>query len=204
MSDIVEATDKFVFELFKDKLPNTFIYHNYTHSKRVYKSINEIIEHSQINVKDATILRLAALLHDTGYIKSRKGHEEESVKIAREFLEKKEVDEEIIEGVEKCILATKFKDTVPQNDLEKIIRDADSSHLGKDYFKEASDFLRQEYISQNVHNFTPKEWLNENIKMLIEDHQFYTDYALKNWQPVKEENLASLMKKAQKKQGKIQ
>ena len=63
MDNIVEATDNFVFQLFKDKLPNTFVYHNYTHTKRVYKSINEIIENSQIDVKDATILRLAALLH---------------------------------------------------------------------------------------------------------------------------------------------
>ncbi len=198
MSDIVEATDKFVFNLFREELPNSFIYHNYTHSKRVHKSINEIIENSQIDVKDATILRLAALLHDTGYTITREGHEEEGVKIAREFLTSQNVEEDIIVGVEKCILATKFKNITPQNDLEKIIRDADSSHFGKDYFQEASDFLRQEYLTQNIHNFSPKEWLDENIKVLIEDHEFYTDYALKNWQPVKEENLASLMKKRKK------
>jgi len=62
MSDIIKATDEFVLTLFKEKLPNTFVYHNYRHTKRVYKSINEIIEDSQINVKDATILKLAALL----------------------------------------------------------------------------------------------------------------------------------------------
>ena len=203
MSDIVEVTDNFIFNLFRDKLPKTFIYHNYTHSKRVYKSINEIIENSQIDVKDATILRLAALLHDTGYTVTREGHEEEGVKIAREFLSSQNVEEDIIEGVEKCILATKFKNITPQNDLEKIIRDADSSHFGKEYFEEASDFLRQEYLTQNVHNFSPKEWLDENIKVLIEDHQFYTDYALKNWQPVKEVNLSCLMKKRKKDKEKL-
>ncbi len=203
MSDIIEATDNFVFNLFKDKLPNTFIYHNYTHSKRVYKSINEIIEDSQIHVKDATILRLAALLHDTGYTVSRDKHEEEGVKIAREFLSSQKVEEDIIEGVESCILATKFKNITPRNELEKIIRDADSSHFGKDYFEEASEFLRQELISQNVKTYSPKQWLEENIKVFIEDHQFYTDYALKNWQPVKEDNLASLMKKRKKDKEKL-
>ncbi|MBT0609163.1 Pycsar system effector family protein [Aequorivita echinoideorum] len=203
MSDIIEATDNFVLQLFKDKLPSTFIYHNYTHSKRVYKSINEIIEHSQINVKDATILRLAALLHDTGYTVKRKGHEIESAKIANEFLTSQNVEKDIIEGVEKCILATEFKNTTPKNKLEEIIRDADSSHLGKDYFEEASEFLRQEYISQNVHNYTPKEWRNENIKMFIEEHKFYTDYALKKWQPVKEDNLADLMKDRRKSKEKL-
>lgn len=204
MSDIVEAADNFILHLYNNELPNTFVYHNYTHSKRVYKSINEIIENSQIDVKDATILRLAALLHDTGYTVKRDGHEEEGAKIARKFLESKNVEEDIIAGVEKCILATKFKDTVPQNDLEKIIRDADSSHFGKDYFDEASEFLRQEYLFQNVHNYSSSEWLDENIKVLVQDHQYYTDYALKNWQPVKEENLADLIKKRKKNKDKRQ
>ncbi len=136
MSDIIKATDDFVLNLFKERLPNTFVYHNYTHSKRVYKSINEIIEDSQINVKDATILKLSALLHDTGYIETREGHEEESVKIAKKFLGEQDVDQEIIDGVEKCILATKFKGT-PEGKLEEMMRDADASHFGKDYFEEA-------------------------------------------------------------------
>lgn len=203
MIDIVQAADDFIFQLFKDELPNTFVYHNYTHSKRVYKSINEIIENSQIGVKDATILRLAALLHDTGYTVCRKNHEEEGVKIATEFLEKNNVEKDIIEGVNKCILATKFKDTVPNSELEKIIRDADSSHFGKEYFEEASEFLRQEFLFQNVHNFSPAEWLEENIKVFIEEHQYYTDYALKNWQPVKEVNLAKLLKDRKKNNEKI-
>ena len=198
MNAIIEAADNFIFQLFKDKLPNTFVYHNYTHSKRVYKSINEIIENSQIDVKDATVLRLAALLHDTGYIVSRENHENESVKIATKFLNENKVDEAIIKGVKKCILATKFKDTIPNTELEMIIRDADSSHFGKAYFEEASELLRQEYLLQDIQKYTPQEWLNKNIEVLVEEHKFYTDYALKKWQPVKEENLAALLIKRKK------
>lgn len=197
MSDIIKAADSFIQQLFKEELPSSFVYHNYTHSKRVYKSINEIIEHSQFSVKDATILRLAALLHDTGYIKTREGHEEESVKIAREFLTEKEVEKDVIEGVEKCIMATKFKGT-PEGPLEEAIRDADASHFGKDYFKEASEFLRQEYISQNIEHFTPREWRDENIKLLTEKHKFYSEYALQEWQKQKEKNLADLLKDRKK------
>ncbi|WP_245933839.1 Pycsar system effector family protein, partial [Candidatus Ulvibacter alkanivorans] len=200
--DIIKATDEFVLTLFKEKLPNTFVYHNYRHTKRVYKSINEIIEDSQINVKDATILKLAALLHDTGYTVCRDGHEEESVKIAKEFLNSQDVDQEIIDGVERCIMATKFKGT-PEGELEEIIRDADSSHFGKEYFQEASEFLRQEYKSQGIQNFSPREWRDENIKVLIEKHQFYSDYALRNWQKQKEDNLADLIKSRKKDKKKL-
>lgn len=202
MSDIIQETDDFILHLFKEKLPNTFVYHNYTHSKRVYKSIMEIIEDSQINVKDKTILKLAGLLHDTGYINKRDGHEEESVLIATDFLKSKNVDQDIIDGVNKCIMATKFKGE-PNGKLEEIMRDADSSHFGKEYFQEASNFLRQEYKSQGIRDYSPAEWRDENIEVLVKKHQFYSDYAMKNWQPQKEQNLSKLIKDKKKTKEKL-
>lgn len=203
MGDIIKRTDEFVLHLFNKELASTFTYHNYTHAKRVYKSINEIIENSEIDVKDATILRLSALLHDTGYIKTREGHEEESVIIAKQWLQSQAVSQDIIEGVEKCILATKFKDNLPKCSLDEIIRDADASHFGKDYFDEASEFLRQELQLQDIKNYSGSEWRDENIKTLTENHQYYTAYALKEWQPTKEKNIASLLKKRKKRKSKL-
>ncbi len=202
MTDLINKADDFILNLFKEELSNTFTYHNYTHSKRVYKSINEIIEHSQISVKDATVLRLSALLHDTGYTKTREGHEEESVIIARKFLTDHGAEKEIIDGVDRCIMATKFKGN-PDGPLEEMMRDADASHFGKDYFKEASEFLRQEYKLQDVHDFSPREWRDENISVLSEKHQYYSEYALKNWQKTKEKNLSELLKDRRKDKKKL-
>jgi len=201
-SEIVQKADDFILNLFKEKLSNTFVYHNYTHSKRVYKSINEIIEGTDVTKQEKVVLRLAALLHDTGYTVKRDGHEEESVKIATQFLEENGVDQNTIDDVNKCIIATKFKDK-PNSRLEEMIRDADASHFGKDYFTEASEFLRQEYKSQGLKNYSPREWRDENIKVLIEKHQFYSDYALRNWQKVKEDNLADLIKDRKKDKKKL-
>ena len=122
MSIIIEKAEKFVLDLFKENLPNTFIYHDFTHTRRVFKSTKEIIKNSEINVNEEQILLLAALFHDTGYIKVREGHEEESVKIATEFLTSENVDQDTIAGVNKCIMATKFKDS-PNSKLEEIILD---------------------------------------------------------------------------------
>jgi HD superfamily phosphodiesterase len=202
MSDILQKADDFILNLFKEKLPNTFTYHNYTHSKRVYKSINEIIENSEINVKDTTILQLSALLHDTGYIKTRDGHEEESVKIAEAFLKEEKVAQDIIDGVSQCIMATKFKGD-PEGRLEEMIRDADASHFAKKYFQEASDFLRQEYKLQGVKEYTSAEWRDENITVLSKKHQYYSEYALKNWQSRKEKNLSKLLKSKKKDKKKL-
>lgn len=202
MSKLVEITGKFVFDLFKNELDQSFIYHNYTHTERVLRSTREIIENTKINKKDAEILELAALLHDTGYIKTKEGHEEESVKIATAFLKENNASADIIEAVNTCILETKFKDS-PKTELGKIIRDADASHFGKKYFAEASEFLRKELEVQEVASYSPNEWLNENIKVLTKKHEFYTDYALKNWQPRKEKNLSKLMKTKKKRKAKL-
>ncbi|GAA4805095.1 Pycsar system effector family protein [Litoribaculum gwangyangense] len=202
MSKLIENTEKFVFDLFKNELDQSFLYHNYTHTERVLRSVREIIENTNIDEKDAEILELAALLHDTGYIKTREGHEEESVKIATAFLKEQAADEKTIEGVIECIIATKFKDS-PKTTLGKIIRDADASHFGKKYFNEASEFLRKELEIQGIATYSPTEWLNENIKVLTKKHEFYTDYALKNWQPRKEKNLAKLMKSKKKRKKKL-
>ncbi|WP_142785140.1 Pycsar system effector family protein [Changchengzhania lutea] len=202
MSNIIEKTEKFVFDLFKNDLDNTFLYHNHTHTERVLKSTREIIENSDINEHDALVLQLAALLHDTGYTKVRDGHEEESVKIADDFLKENKVEEATINEVEKCIMETKFKDS-PSTHLGKIIRDADASHFGKKYFPEASEFLRKELEIQGIKTYSPSEWLDENIKVLSKKHEFYTDYALKNWQPRKEKNLSKLIKTKKKAKSKM-
>ena len=191
MTDIIKKTEDFVFNLFKEELPNTFLYHNFTHTQRVLRSAKEIIENSEVTPENSTIIQLAALLHDTGYTKIREGHEAESVKIATLFLKEEQVEKHIIDAVTECIMATKFNNT-PKNELEKIIRDADASHFGKDYFNEASEFLRKELELQAVKNYSTTEWLSENINVLSQEHQFYTDYALRNWQTQKESNLAQL------------
>ena len=197
MSDIINKADKFVLDLFKEKLPNSFIYHNYNHTQRVVKSTKELIENSEINVKEEQALLLAAWLHDTGYTVKFAGHEEESVKIAQKFLMENEVENEVIEMVEECILATKF-DSTPTTKMEKIIKDADSSHLAKDYFLETSEFLRQELQLLNIKNFSPVEWLEENIKLFTEKHKFLTNHAARNWKPNKDKNLSALLEKRNK------
>lgn len=197
MSELIKKTEIFVFELLKKELPNTIVYHNHSHTLRVLKSTKEIIENSKIDVNDAEILQLSALLHDVGYTQTREGHEEVSAQIARDFLTKENANEKTIKAVENCILATKF-DTKPTTQLDKILRDADSSHFGKKYFLEASEFLRKELELAGIANYTPREWLNENIKVLSKKHSYYTDYALQNWQSRKEKNLAKLIKQKKK------
>jgi predicted metal-dependent HD superfamily phosphohydrolase len=201
MTHLVQDALQHITTLFASKLPSTCLYHNLTHTKRVLKSTKEIITNSNLNPDDSEILELAAVFHDVGHINGPEEHEVESTKIASKFLKSKNVDDATIQKINECILATKLE-AVPKNELENIIRDADASHFAKDYFEEASELLRLELKMQGIASYSKKDWNAENIEMLTSKHSYYTDYAIQNWNPKKEENLlkAIAYKKLKKKE----
>lgn len=201
MDKIIEKTDQFVLNLFKNKLDEIYVYHNYTHTKRVVKSTQEIIDHTEIDVKDQQALLLAAWLHDTGYVEGAHEHEERSAQIAHDFLKKEDVSDNLIQQVQRLIRATRFNGQ-PTDELEEIIRDADASHFAKDYFKETTTLLKKELELRGVANYTNKEWREENIKVFTQEHRYYSAYAIKEWNKKKNDNLLKLMKRKKKKTAK--
>ena len=192
MSNIIEQTKTFVTNLLNNELSEDLFYHNLNHTLRVYKSTKEIIDNSSFTDEEKLILEIATLFHDTGYTQGFKNHEEESVKIAQIFLSEKNIDQKIIDQVSNCILATKF-DAVPKSELDKVIRDADCSHFAHADFQEISESLRKELKITESKDFSKNEWGILNMALLKFKHVFYTDYANKNWNPLKEENIQKLL-----------
>jgi predicted metal-dependent HD superfamily phosphohydrolase len=197
MSDLIKKTEDFVTELLSEELDPNYLYHNLRHTQRVVKSTKELFDHYILKDKEKGILTLAAWLHDTGYTKGHKNHEEASCEIAEAFLTKQDSEKETIEDIKDLIMATK-RDYEPQNLMEEIIRDADSSHLGSDSFVETSELLREELSKLGIAEYTQSEWRENNIEMFRAEHRFYTKYALDNWQEGKDDNLQSLVKAKQK------
>ena len=192
MSSLLEKTDNFVLELFEKKLPSACIYHNYNHTKRVFKSTKEIIDTTNLSDEDKEALLLTALLHDTGYSISSENHEEHSVEIAKDFLINQNVSQGIINKVSEQIMATKMEHE-PTNFLEEIIRDADASHFAKDYYGETSELLRCEFKLNNIKDINTSDWLKANIDLFQNKHRYYTEYAIANWQPKKDINLSKML-----------
>ncbi len=197
MDTILKKSQDYVFELLKEQLPKNYIYHTFLHTRRVVESAQEIIEASNINENDALIIQIAAWFHDTGYIKDPKNHEVESALIANNFLSKENIDHKTIQKIEGCILATKLAAS-PENFNEEVLKDADTSHLAKDYFNNVSDLLRQELMVQGIATYTNKDWREQNIKLFTEKHKFYTEYAILNWEEKKNKHLKKLLKKRNK------
>ncbi|TDQ33247.1 Pycsar system effector family protein [Zeaxanthinibacter enoshimensis] len=201
MSTLIQEAEDFVVEYLTDQLDPKFLYHNLRHTQRVVKNTKEMLDHYDIKGKENDVITLAAWFHDTGYVKGPEEHEESSCEIAREFLEKKNFPKEDTDKVCELIRATK-RIYEPSNLHEEILRDADSSHIGKKNYLEVSELLREELSLLGIADFNSSEWRDENIKMFRTEHRFYTDYAKENWQERKDKNLRKLVK-AKKKRKKM-
>ncbi|GAB5400277.1 MAG: hypothetical protein Aureis2KO_18620 [Aureisphaera sp.] len=196
MSTLIEKSEAYVQQLLSEELPSNCLYHNLTHTKRVFKSTKEIIDGSDLTEEEAEILLLAALFHDVGYIYGGEEHEARSIEIATKFLKEQGATDELLAQIGKCIMATKF-DAVPTTEMEKIIRDADASHFAKDYFQEASEFLRLEWKMQGCADYSRRKWLVENIDLLQNRHRYTSKYAVEHWTPKKEENLKLMIQESE-------
>jgi predicted metal-dependent HD superfamily phosphohydrolase len=192
MSSLLDTTNSYVSDLLDNQLSKDIVYHNVWHTKRVYKSTKEIVDNTTLNEHDTQVVLLASLLHDIGYIDGPEDHEDRSAKMAREYLKSKGAKEQLINDVAACILATKMEH-VPQNQLEKIIRDADASHFAKDYYLESSEHLRNELKNLNIANHSKLEWAKINIDLFENQHSYNTEYAQNNWTAGKAENLKRLL-----------
>lgn len=195
--NILQKAKDYVETLFKDKLSSVYSYHNFIHTTFTVNKAEEILKNTQVSEEDQEKVVLALWFHDTGYIECAKNHEEAGVKIMKDFLQQENYPESYIEEVSKLILATKIT-YVPQNLLEKIVKDADCSHFASHDYNDISDALRKEWELTNVRCYSNDEWNAGNLDMLKNKHQFYTDYAKTAWQPLKEKNIKKIEKKLEK------
>ena len=110
----------------KEKLEHAETGHDWFHIERVYKNALLIAKDEICNLE---IVKLGALLHDIADSKFNNGDETVGPKVAREFLESENVDEEIIAHVINIIENISFKGGYFEkkfNSIElQIIQDAD-------------------------------------------------------------------------------
>lgn len=193
MSLTDQARD-YVENLFKDKLSDSYLYHNFSHTRFAVSRAKEILAHTEgVSASMAENIELALWFHDTGYIVAAKDHEEKSVEMMRAFLEEKGSDETSISEISRLILAT-HRDHIPQDFAEQVVKDSDYAHLGSPEYKEVAERLREELKITGQCSFSKKEWNRENLHLLKDLHQWYTPYARENWQAGKENNIRQIEK----------
>lgn len=193
MSTLIAAAEKEVFSLLNTDLDRKYVYHNLAHTQRVVEKTKELVENLKVSKTDAENLEIAAWFHDTGFVKGAENHEEESVNIVSEFLIKYKISAKRVTAISNLILATKMNHQA-NNDLEKIIMDADCAHLASKNFFDYTSLLRKEWELTGFKEVSDEEWIAENINFFSVQHRYNTEYALKKWTKAKEKNLSKLIK----------
>jgi len=186
----MEITDKaklFVIDYFRQNNDPKYLFHTLEHTLHVVHQAEEIGKAEGLNEKQMQAVQIAAWFHDIGYLIQLEDHESHSIRMVRSFLEKYPVQPEVAEMVEACIKATK-RDHEPLTLPEKVIMDADVSHLGDPDFISISKKLRKERSVCTNCEVQPLNYWKGTLAFM-EGQQFYTDYALTNFQPVKLQNV---------------
>lgn len=198
--NFIQHAEDFVFNLLKDNLSNLYTYHNFNHTQKVVAAAKNLIHNEKVNDYDAEAILVASWFHDTGYMKGFANHEEASIIIAKNFLSDNGKEEQFIDKVTSLIRATEVN-YEPQNISEKIIKDADYSHFASEDYLATCQLLREEWKLTQDKTFTDLEWMNENRRIMVNCHRYFTDFAKTDWQKMKDKNILLLHKEIQKLSG---
>lgn len=162
---------KYILTRLKNELPQHLTYHGYHHTIDVYEMTKEIAHEEGItNEQELTMLKTAALFHDSGFLTTYKGHEDAGCILVRESLPQFEYTDEEIDKICGMIQATKIPQ-FPQNLLEQIIADADLDYLGREDFYPIGNLLFEELKSLDILQ-KENDWNKLQINFLSNHHYF--------------------------------
>jgi len=184
------AMQEFVLNMLKANLPEISHYHNPAHTLYVQEKALEIGLHEKCTNEELNLLDIAALWHDTGYIRIYKNHEEQSCLLARQYLPEYGLPANDIETICGMIMSTKIPQS-PKNKLEEILADADLEYLGTETFEMKSKDLFHELRSLNP-MLTEDKWNQMQISF-ISEHKYFTRFCRENRNPVKQVYLKELI-----------
>ena len=185
-----QAMKDFVLDLLRNNLPENYYYHNSAHTIYVGEKAHEIGLQDQCTMQELKLLSVAALWHDTGYIKTYKDHEEESCLNARQHLPDYGYSVTEVDLICGMIMATKIPQN-PKTKLEEIIADADLEYLGTSSFEVKSVSLFHELHSINP-SLTEEKWNQMQISFL-QKHHYFTRFCIENRESVKQIHLSKLV-----------
>ncbi|TXH31461.1 MAG: tetratricopeptide repeat protein [Cyclobacteriaceae bacterium] len=191
IKDNFERAEEFVLQLLHDKMP-AHAYHNLAHVLDVQQAVQTIAEAEQVSSDELKVLRLAALLHDIGFIKSPKDHEVTGAEMAKEILPKFNIDATTVEYIAGMILATKLPQS-PTTKLETILCDADLDYLGRNDFFEIGGRLYEELKAAGAVE-TEREW-NLVQRTFLQSHKYHTAFSRTHRESEKQKHLLAIQQK---------
>ncbi len=187
---LLTPVEGFVSNLLSEKLNPSYKFHDFKHTKSVFKACFLLGKKCKLKCKELESLLIAALFHDIGYIRTWKNHEEIGAYMAEEYLNSIGLRKERIKKIASCIRSTSLL-IKPKSTIEKIINDADLSHLSQPNYINLSYALREEFENTRDIFLSDEEYFEGEIRFLS-IHKYKTDFGIKTLEPLKIENIKLL------------
>lgn len=170
-------------------LPTQYTYHTIDHIRDVVEQAERIAKKEKIPKAVIDDIKLAAWLHDVGYIWEPLRHEARGAEYATSILTEMKFPKSKITLITGMIMATKIPQS-PKNIFEEIICDADLDYLGRDDYEANSSGLLQEIeLSKKLNK---KDWIKLQVSFLNQ-HAYFTNSSKKLRSPKKEIILKQLL-----------
>lgn len=185
--EITDQAKLFVIDFFSQNRDPKYTFHTLEHTLHVVRQAEEIGRREGLDEREMQAVLIAAWFHDIGYMVQLEDHEFHSIQIVRSFLAQHAVPPETGDVVEACISATR-RDHEPLTLPEKVIMDADVSHLGDPEFITISKKLRKERSACGNCEVQPLDYWKGTLAFM-ERQQFYTSFAVNKFEPVKIQNI---------------
>lgn len=165
-------------------------YHNLAHTLDVIQQSERIAKEEGLHDDyQLFLLKVAAVYHDIGFLRTYANHEEAGCGI---FLEEAatynfSTEEQLF--ITRLIMATKLPQQ-PNSHYEKVICDADLDYLGRPDFFTIGEGLRREFLHFGI-VASDAEWEALQIKFLSA-HHYHTETAKREREPSKQRHLSIL------------
>lgn len=203
----IKAVEAYIHDLFKEKIPDYLTYHDIEHTRYVVKQAQIIGEKTGLSDEEMNIAITAAWFHDAGFAVSSKEHEKESQTIAKEYLSSKDMDDEFIDRVLRCIQATRMPQDPGEDLPAMVLCDADMSYLSEDFYMQRTALLREEWNHISKDKISKRTYWEMTVEM-FRKHDYHTEYGKEVFSPGKEKNLELILdilaKIQNKKMGKVE
>ncbi len=187
-----QAAEDFILSKLRRELSHQLTYHGVHHTLDVLSVAEHLCRTEKISLSNTTLLRTAALYHDSGFTVANANHETFGCAIARSALPNFGYSNADIEKICGMIMATKIPQT-PLTRLEEILCDADLDYLGRSDFYSIGETLYEELCAFQVLG-SRSDWNNLQIKFL-QAHHFFTPTNQRLREPQKQLFLAELLQK---------
>lgn len=192
-ADLAVEASSFVYELLRERLPESILFHNYRYTVDVANSVRQIGKKSDLDDDELELVTIAAWFHNTGFTEGTNGHVDASVRIAAGFLEAHEVGDEDIARIASLIRIA-HGESEPETDAERVMQDAARAYLGRKKFFLYSDRLREEKRLVEDEEYDDREWAERQLQELG-GPPFQTKYARKKYQDRRQQNLKQVQRR---------